>query len=268
MRLAANLSLMFTEVPLLERFMKAKNSGFKTVEIQFPYVESIDNLVKAKTEAGVEICLINLPVGDLMEGGEGLACVPSRQAEFEQAIELCYDYAKALGVKLVNVLPGRNIDISKRSEYLFTLKHNLKKTARVFKELNVLVTFEAVNTKDMPHFIIFNSKQMYDILMEVNHPNLKMQFDIYHMQLMEGHVDVNIKKYIDLIGHIQFADTPNRGEPLTGNLNFYKIFESINFSNYHGYLAAEYKPTVQTEDSLQWMQQFDLNWLNTRAIVS
>jgi hydroxypyruvate isomerase len=267
MRLAANLSLMFTEVPLLERFMKAKQSGFKTVEIQFPYTESIDDLVKAKTEAGVEVCLINLPAGDLMQGGEGLACVPERQAEFEQAIELCYEYAKALEVKLVNVLPGRNVDKSKRAEYLTTLNRNLVKAASVFAQLNILVTFEAVNTKDMPNFIIYNSEQMHNILTQLNHPNLKMQFDIYHMQLMEGHVDKTIKQYGDLIGHIQFADTPNRGEPLTGNLNFNDIFESIHFSHYHGYVAAEYNPTVTTEDSLQWMQQFDLTWLNSQAIL-
>jgi hydroxypyruvate isomerase len=267
MRLAANLSLMFTEVPLLERFMKAKKSGFKTVEIQFPYDESIDDLVKAKTQADVDICLINLPAGDLMQGGEGLASVPERQAEFEQAIKLCYDYSKALGVKLVNVLPGRNIDKSKRLEYLTTLKRNLEKAASVFEQLNVLVTFEAVNTKDMPDFIVFNSEQMHDILIEIDHPNLKMQFDIYHMALMEGHVGETIKKYGNLIGHIQFADTPNRSEPLTGNLNFYEIFESIHFSHYHGYVSAEYKPTVETEDSFQWMQQFDLKWLNTQATL-
>jgi hydroxypyruvate isomerase len=265
MRLAANLSLMFTEVPLLERFMKAKNAGFKTVEIQFPYSETIDDLVKAKTDAGVEVCLINLPAGDLMKGGEGLAAVPEKETEFEQALKLGYQYAKALGVKLVNVLPGCNADKDRRAEYLSTFKKNLLKTATAFEKHKILVTFEAVNLKDMPHFLIHNSEQMHDILIELDHPNLKMQFDIYHMQIMEGHVDKTIKKYGDLIGHIQFADTPNRGEPLSGKLNFHEIFESIHFSHYHGYVSAEYKPTTNTEDSLLWMQRFDLKWLNTAA---
>ncbi len=265
MRLAANLSLMFTEVPLLKRFQAAKKAGFKTVEIQFPYVESIEDLVAAKNEAGVEVCLINVPAADLMEGGEGLASVPNKEAEFEAAIKQCYQYAKALDVKLVNVLPGRCLDESKKAEYLKTLKRNLKKAASAFAKYHILVTFEAVNTKDMPGFLIHNSEQMHDILIELDHPNLKMQFDIYHMQIMEGHVDKTIKKYGDLIGHIQFADTPNRGEPFSGNLNFHDIFENIHFSHYHGYVSAEYKPTKQTEDTLDWMQQFDLKWLDTPA---
>ena len=267
MRLAANLSLMFTEVPLLERFMAAKKAGFKTVEIQFPYTESIDALVEAKNAAGVDVCLINVPAADLMEGGEGLACVPGKEQEFEDAIKLCFQYAKALNVKLVNVLPGKCLDSKKRGEYISTLKKNLKKAASAFSKYNILVTFEAVNTKDMPDFLIHNSEQMHDIMTELNHPNLKMQFDIYHMQIMEGHVDKTIKKYGDLIGHIQFADTPNRGEPFSGNLNFHDIFEDIHFSHYHGYVSAEYKPTVKTEDTLQWMQQFDLKWLDTPAIL-
>ena len=265
MRLAANLSLMFTEVPLLERFMAAKQAGFKTVEIQFPYVESIDDLVKAKTQAGVDVCLINVPAGDLMEGGEGLACVSGKEAEFEAAIKQCYQYAKALDVKLVNVLPGRCMDKSRQPDYLKTLKLNLKKAAIAFSKHNILVTFEAVNTKDMPGFLVHSSEQMHDIMTELDQPNLKMQFDIYHMQIMEGHVDKTIKKYGDLIGHIQFADTPDRGEPLSGNLNFHDIFEDIRYSHYHGYVSAEYKPTTKTEDTLQWMQQFDLKFLDVPA---
>lgn len=263
MRLAANLSLMFTEVPLLERFSAAKQAGFNTVEIQFPYTEKIEDLVKAKNQAEVDVCLINMPAADLMEGGEGLACVPGLEKDFEQAIKQCYQYAKALDVKLVNVLPGKCMHPQQQSKYLETFKNNLKKSATFFAKHHILVTFEAVNTKDMPNFLIHNSEQMHDILMELNHPNLKMQFDVYHMQLMEGHVEQTIKKYGDLIGHIQFADTPNRGEPLSGNLNFHDIFESIHYSHYHGYVSAEYKPTMQTQGTLMWMQQFDLKWLSS-----
>lgn len=265
MRLAANLSLMFTEVPLLERFSAAKKAGFNTVEIQFPYDETIEDLVKAKEAANVDVCLINVPAGDLMSGGEGLAAIPGKEKEFEEAIKRCYQYAKALNVKLVNVLPGRCFDDSKRDHYMKTFKQNLKKAASAFAKYNILVTFEAINTKDMPGFLVHHSEQMHDILIELDHPNLKMQFDIYHMQIMEGHVDETIQKYGDLIGHIQFADVPNRGEPGTGNLNFVNLFSDIHFSHYHGYVSAEYKPTVKTEDSLRWMQEIDLKWLSEPA---
>lgn len=267
MRLVANLSLMFTEVPLLERFQAAKDAGFDVVEIQFPYVESIEDLVVAKNAAEVEVCLINVPADDLMVGGEGLAAVPEKQAQFEHALTLCCQYAKALEVKLVNVLPGRCVNHSRAVQYRNTLIQNLRKAAKLFAQHDILVTFEAVNIRDMPNFIIHSSQQMLDVISEVAHDNLKMQFDVYHMQIMDGQVDECIKQHGHLIGHIQFADVPGRGEPFTGQLNFAKIFADIRDSDYRGYLAAEYKPTVATKDSLSWMQQLDLAWLATQANV-
>lgn len=258
MRFAANLSLMFTEVPLLERFQAAKEAGFDVVEIQFPYVESIEALVAAKNAADVEVCLINVPADDLMTGGEGLAAVPEKQAQFQSAMELCAQYAKALGVKLVNVLPGRCHDKSRKDEYRATLIANLKTAAPFFAQRDILVTFEAVNTGDMPNFIIHNTQQMLEVMSEVAHENLKMQFDIYHMQIMDGQVRDSIKQYGDLIGHIQFADLPGRGEPSTGELDFTSIFTAIANSDYQGYVAAEYKPSVATKDSLAWMKQLGL----------
>lgn len=267
MRLAANLSLLFTELPLLERFQAAAEAGFKVVEIQFPYEYSVEELVAAKQAADVEICLINVPAGDLMQGGEGLAGVPGKEAEFEAALTLAYRYAKALDVKLVNVLPGRCQFKGQESVYLNVFKKNLKKAAISFAKYNILVTFEAINTKDMPGFIVHNSEQMLAILSELDQPNLKMQYDIYHMQIMDGRVDETIKHHSHLIGHIQFADVPGRGEPLSGNLNFKCIFDDIRYSHYKGYVAAEYKPTGSTQDSLQWLTQFDLSWLNTPALL-
>ncbi len=267
MRLAANLSLMFTEVPLLERFQAAATAGFQTVEIQFPYHEKIEDLVAAKKAANVEVCLINVPAGDLMVGGEGLACVPGEEEEFGKALKLCYKYAKALDVKLVNVLPGRCLDSNKEETYFSVLVHNLHKAAAAFGKHNILVTFEAINTKDMPHFLIHSTEQMLDVITQVDHDNLKMQFDIYHMQLMDGHVDEAIQHYGHLIGHIQFADVPGRGEPGSGNLNFNTIFDDIKYSHYHGYVAAEYKPTVKTEESLEWMQTMDFKWLEEKAVL-
>lgn len=263
MRLVANLSLLFTEVPLLERFQAAADAGFKNVEIQFPYDENLDDLVTAKQQAGVEVCLINVPAADLMTGGEGLACVPNKEAEFEAALKLAYTYAKGLGVKMLNVLPGRCLDASQHLAYMNTLKKNLVKAASVMQKHHILVTFEAVNTKDMPGFLIHHTEQMLDILAELNHSNLKMQYDIYHMQIMDGNVDETLRHHSNMIGHIQFADVPGRGEPFSGNLNFKSIFDDIKNSHYHGYVSAEYRPSEgDTKASLAWMEQFDLEWLN------
>lgn len=265
MRLAANLSLMFTEVPLLERFQKAADAGFKTVEIQFPYEEKIEDLVQAKQAANVKVCLINVPAGDLMQGGEGLAAVPGKEKEFEEALQLCWKYAHALNVDLVNVLPGRCEYKGEEEVYLKVFKKNLVKAANAFAKHNVLVTFEAINTKDMPGFIVHSSEQMLDIMDELQHDNIKMQYDIYHMHIMDGHVDEVIEHHGHKIGHIQFADVPGRGEPFSGNLNFKHIFEDIRTSHYYGYVAAEYRPTGKTEDSLKWKDDFELKWLDTLA---
>ncbi|GAA6135862.1 TIM barrel protein [Oceaniserpentilla sp. 4NH20-0058] len=262
MRLGANLTLLFTEVPLLERFQAAADAGFKTVEIQFPYEENLEALVEAKQQSGVNVCLINVPAADLMSGGEGLACVPGKEAEFEQALQQTLHYAQALGVKRVNVLAGRCLYEGQEAVYLDVFKRNLKKAADFMQPHNILVTFEAVNLKDMPSFLIHNTEQMLSIMAELNHSNIKMQYDIYHMQIMDGNVDETLTHHAEKIGHIQFADVPGRSEPLSGNLNFQRIFNVIEQSHYHGFVSAEYRPSQgNTKESLQWMNTLDLKFL-------
>jgi hydroxypyruvate isomerase len=263
MKLAANLSLLFNEQPLLERFGAAKSVGFDAVEIQFPYAETVADIKQQLQEHELECVLINVPSGDLMEGGEGLASVPGKEAEFAAALVECLSYVTSLRVKRVNVLPGRCIDESKRPEYLKTFKRNLDKAADMFKPLGVTVTFEAINTFDMPGFLIHNVQQMLDVMKESDCENIKMQFDVYHIARMEE-TDVSdiISRLGNQIGHIQFADVPGRGEPGTGKLNFERIFQTIENSDYNGWVGAEYKPTKYTEDTLRWKQ-----WITTNLEV-
>lgn len=255
MKLAANLSMLFNELPLLERFGAAKSAGFNAVEIQFPYVEKVADIKAQLKEHEQECVLINVPAGDLMEGGEGLASVPGKEAEFAAALVECLSYVTSLRVKRVNVLPGRCLDESKRSEYLATFIKNLNIAAEMFKPLGVMVTFEAINTFDMPGFLIHNVQQMQDVMADCKHDNIKMQFDVYHMARMEeGDISAIISRLGNQIGHIQFADSPGRGEPGTGELDFKSIFYAIEYSTYEGWVGAEYKPTKHTEDTLRWKQ--------------
>ena len=255
MKLAANISIRFTEQPLLERFGAAKSAGFNAVEIQFPYVEKVADIKAQLKEHDLECVLINVPAGDLMEGGEGLASVPGKEAEFAAALVECLSYVTSLKVKQVNVLPGRCMDENKRPQYLETFKRNLNTAADMFKPLGVTVTFEAINTFDMPGFLIHNVQQMLDVVEESDRENIKMQFDVYHMARMEdGDVSAIISRLGDQIGHIQFADVPGRGEPGTGELDFKSIFYAIEYSSYKGWVGAEYKPTQSTEDTLRWKQ--------------
>jgi hydroxypyruvate isomerase len=255
MKLAANISMLFTEQPLLERFGAAKSAGFDAVEIQFPYVEKVAD-IKAELKAHeIECVLINVPAGDLMEGGEGFASVPGKEAEFAAALVECLSYVTSLRVKRVNVLPGRCMNESKRPQYLKTFMKNLNTAAEMFKPLGVTVTFEAINTFDMPGFLIHNVQQMLDVMAGSKHDNIKMQFDVYHMARMEdGDVSAIISRLGNQIGHIQFADNPGRGEPGTGALDFKAIFYAIEYSNYDGWVGAEYRPTKNTDETLRWKQ--------------
>lgn len=255
MKLTANISMLFTEQPLLERFGAAKSAGFNAVEIQFPYAEKVAD-IKAELKAhDLECVLINIPAGDLMEGGEGLASVPGKEAEFAAALVECLSYVTSLRVKRVNVLPGCCKDASKHAQYLETFKRNLNTAADMFKPLGVTVTFEAINTFDMPGFLIHNVQQMMDVVEESDRDNIKMQFDIYHMARMEdGDISGIISRLGNQIGHIQFADAPGRGEPGTGELDFKSIFYAIEYSSYDGWVGAEYKPSKNTEDTLRWKQ--------------
>jgi len=252
-KLTANLSMLFTEVPMLNRFAKAKEAGFDAVEIQFPYEESVADLKAQLDENKLQCVLINVPAGDLMEGGEGLASVPGKEAEFAAALVECLSYMTALKVKRVNVLPGRCLDESKRRMYMETFKRNLNKAAAMFKPLGVTVTFEAINTFDMEGFLIHNVRQMQEVMSDAHEDNIKMQFDVYHMARMEeGDVSEIISKLGKQIGHIQFADAPQRGEPGTGMLDFKSIFRAIETSRYQGWVGAEYKPSNKTSQTLEW----------------
>lgn len=254
MKWVANLSMLFNEVSLLERFEVAKACGFNAIEIQFPYVEKVTDLNAQLEEHNLDCVLINVPAGDLMIGGEGLAAVPGKEADFAAALAECVKYAKALNVKRVNVLPGRCMDESKRALYLETFKSNLNIAADVFKPLGITVMFEAINTFDMPGFLIHSVKQMQDIVAQSCRDNVAMQFDIYHMAQMEDEAVANIITRLgQKIGHIQFADYPDRGEPGTGRLDFKAIFSAIESSSYDGAVAAEYKPSVRTDKTLHWM---------------
>ena len=254
MKLAVNLSLMYTELPFLERFAAARKDVFNAVEIQFPYDTPILDIQQALRENNLQCVLINLPAGDLMQGGEGLAAVPGKTAEYAAAMVECLAYARALKVSCVNVLPGRCTDENKRVFYLDTFKKNLVKTADSLAPFNITTTFEAINTRDMPDFLVSTGEQMLGIINELKHPHIKAQFDVYHMSLMGCKVCEFIEHNGENIGHIQFADIPHRGEPGTGDLDFSVIFNCIELSDYAGWVSAEYRPTKPTSKTLQWLE--------------
>ena len=249
---SANLSLLFTEVELINRFEAAKQSGFDAIEIQFPYELPAKIIRQALDKYHLELVLFNVDADDLLQGGEGLAAVPEKQAQFRQAVEKAATYAKILKPKAINILAGRCLEPTKKTLYLETFKNNLRYALSIFSPLTIKTVFEAINSYDMPQFIVDNSLQMLDIQQEINHPDLLMQYDIYHMHRMGENCAEIIANHSNNIGHIQFADAPGRGQPETGKIDFKSIFSAIESSNYQHWVGAEYNPVGTTEDSLKW----------------
>ncbi|MEB3754952.1 hydroxypyruvate isomerase family protein [Acinetobacter sp. MD2(2019)] len=255
-QLAVNLSMIFTEVPLIERFALAKKHGFDHVEIQFPYELSIEQIREQLERYSLNLCLINLPAGDLMQGGNGLAGIPGKESEFYQALQLGLRYALALHVPNINILAGKQPYDADLLSCLNTLSDNLKLATHLLSEYRIQPLIEMINGTDMPRFLIQNIAQAQDILDAVQHPALKLQYDCYHMAMMGEDLISTLHENIHQIGHIQFADCPNRHEPNTGDLHFNRIFEWIKQSTYSGFTAAEYKPSLNSEQSFAWKQQF------------
>ena len=252
MKLAVNLSMIFTEVPLIERFALAAEYGFQHVEIQFPYELSIEQIQHELNEHQLSLCLINVPAGDLMQGGCGLASIPSKTDEFKQAVDLAIEYACSLNVPRVNILAGKQPDNVEYQICYETLVSNLKFVSEIFTAHGIQPVFEMINGFDMPNFMIQTMHQAKELLKDVNHPALKMQFDCYHMARMQEDLILSLKENMQHIGHIQFADVPGRHEPLTGTIDYPAIFECIANSMYEGFVAAEYRPQSHSTDSFEW----------------
>ncbi|MGR8929875.1 MAG: hydroxypyruvate isomerase family protein [Gammaproteobacteria bacterium] len=254
LRFTANLSLLFTELPLQQRFQAARQQGFEAVEIQFPYELSAEQIHSVLQEQQLKLVLFNVDADTLLQGGEGLAAVPEKQARFKSAVEQTLEYADLLKPEVINVLPGRCLDVQRIAEYRQTFLSNLQYATDAFAKIGVTTVFEAVNSIDMPGFIVDTSQAMLDVLDELKHPNLRMQYDIYHMSRMREDCALFLGKHIERIGHIQFADCPGRGQPGSGDVDFHTLFNLIASSAYSGWVGAEYKPLGDSGDSFSWFK--------------
>ncbi len=256
MKVCANLSLLFTERPLHERVQSAVAAGFDGVEIQFPYEVPALRLREELQRCGLPLVLINLPAGDLMMGGAGLAAVPGRQAQFDDALQQALTYAAMVRPMNVNVLPGRLLPGVEHEQAWATLAGNLRKTAEAFAPLGIRVLCEAINPLDMPGFLVTDAEQLGRLLHQVNHPNCLAQLDLYHMARQGLDVRACIDSLVGKIGHVQFADCPGRGEPGSGELDFPGLLDHLQATGYDGWLGAEYRSTRETAQTLGWLAQW------------
>jgi len=252
----ANLSMMFTEVDFLERFAAAAKAGFQGVEFLFPYAYDKNQLAQIVAKNKLQAILFNTPPGDWNAGDRGLACDPGRVTEFQDGVGKAIDYARALGCKQIHCMAGlrpRGVNADKmRETYIASLQFAGKELAK--HGLTLLI--EAINERDIPGFYLNTSRQAFDILHYANVANLSFQYDIYHMQIVEGDLAPTIERNLSKIGHMQLADTPGRHEPGTGEINYSFLFQHIDKVGYQGWIGCEYRPATTTEAGLGWVKPY------------
>ncbi|AMO74957.1 hydroxypyruvate isomerase family protein [Pseudomonas citronellolis] len=253
MPICANLSLLFTELPLIERVRAAAEAGFAGVEIQFPYEVPAAALQAELQRSGLPLVLFNLPAGDLMQGGAGLAAVPGREVQFAAGLRQALEYAEVLRPQKVNVLAGRLAEGVEREQALALLAEHLRQTAEAFAGRGIAVLMEAINLHDMPGFLLNTPQHLLDMLARVGHSNLAAQLDFYHMARMGLDLADCVRQLQGHIGHVQFADAPERGEPGSGELDFEPALAALRAQGYAGWLGAEYRPVGATSAGLGWL---------------
>ncbi len=251
-RFAANLTMLFNELPFMERFKAAHEAGFDAVEYLFPYAYDKQDLAQALKDNALQQVLHNLPPGDWDAGERGIACLPERKAEFRDGVARGIEYAMALQCPRVNCLAGKLPEGMERAKALECLVDNLRFAAAELAKAGIRLLIEPINHYDMPGFLINTTAQAIEVLDAVGSDNLLIQYDIYHAQRMEGELAATMQKHLHRIGHMQLADNPGRHEPGSGEINYAFLFKHLDAIGYQGWIGCEYKPATTTAAGLGW----------------
>ena len=255
-KFAANLSMMFSEAPFLDRFAAARDAGFQAVEYLFPYDYEPDVVAGKLRESRLENVLFNMPPGNWAAGERGIASIPGREEEFRAGVRKALDYAERLGVKRLHAMAGIPPAEANPASCRATLIENLKYAAGELAPRGITLLLEAINTRDIPGFFVTTQAESFAICSAVDAPNLKMQMDCYHMQVMEGDLAKKLKHYAPHCGHIQIAGAPERNEPDTGEVRYGYIFRLLDDMGYQGWIGCEYRPAGATAAGLGWFQPY------------
>ena len=256
LKLCANLSMLYNEAPFLERFQQAASDGFKGVEYLFPYAFPATEIQQRLQDHQLQQVLFNLPAGNWEAGDRGIACDPKRVSEFREGVDRALEYAAALNCQQCNALAGIAPEGLRSSALRKTFVENLQYAAELMQQSGVKLLIEAINTRDIPGFYLNKTEQAISILEEVASDNLFYQYDIYHMQVMEGDLANTLHKHLDRIGHMQLADNPGRHEPGTGEINYHFLFQHLQQIGYQGWIGCEYKPLTTTAAGISWLKDY------------
>jgi hydroxypyruvate isomerase len=251
-RFAANISMMFTEVPFLDRFARARAAGFEAVEFLFPYEHPAGEIAARLRDNGLSQVLFNAPPGDWAGGERGIAILPDRVEEFRDGVARAIDYARALDCRQLNCLVGIAPDGVDATDLNEVLVGNLRFAADALAREGIKLLIEPINTIDIPGFFLNKTAQALQLIADVRSNNLFVQYDIYHMQIMEGDIARTLQKHLPRIAHVQLADNPGRNEPGTGEINYPFLFRHLDAIGYRGWVGCEYKPRTTTVEGLGW----------------
>lgn len=256
LKFCANLSFMFQETTsLLERYILARNAGFRAVECAFPYTHTLQEIVEAKNKADVDQVLINIYVGDVSKGELGFAAIPGKEEVFRDSINISVTYAKALKCKIIHIMAGLVFNPSKENDEVF--EKNLRLAASVFEKEKIMGVIEPINGYSVPNYYMNDFNKALTVLKKINSPNLKLQLDLFHLQFLRGNITNNIKDMLPYVGHIQLAQVPNRNEPDTpGEIDYRYVLSVLAEQQYEGWIGLEYKPVSDTETGLKWIKNF------------
>lgn len=255
-KFAANLTMLFTEVPFMERFALAKNAGFSAIEYLFPYDYAAVELKARLEQNKLTQVLFNLPCGKWVEGERGIAANPERVEEFRAGVAKAVEYALELGVGELNCLAGKRTPGYDDDKQWSTLVGNVRYAAKVLLEKGLRLMVEPINHFDIPGFVLNRTDQALKLIEDAGMQNVFVQYDVYHVQREEGELAAKLRKHIDKIGHIQIADNPGRHQPGTGEINYPFIFKEIDESGYPGYVGLEYVPIPDSKSSFGWIKEF------------
>ncbi|XP_050293759.1 putative hydroxypyruvate isomerase [Anthonomus grandis grandis] len=258
-KFCANLSFLFKEKPFLERYALAKRAGFSVVESGFPYGFSKEEVVQAQKSAGVEQVLVNILTGDVTKGELGFAAVPGKEKEFQETFNTTIDYAKALGAKKIHIMSGRvEGPCSEANDAAYI--NNLKYAAKILEKENIIGLIEPINKYSVPNYYMNSYEKAINVIKTINSPFIKLQLDIFHLQLIKGQITHTAREVKPYVGHVQIAQAPHRHEPdVPGEINYEYVFDVIRDEvGYSDYIGLEYTPKGDTEEGLKWVKNMGL----------
>jgi hydroxypyruvate isomerase len=250
-KFAANLSMMFNEYPFLDRFAAAADCGFTAVEYLFPYEHPAELVAEKLHDAGLAQALFNMPPGDWADGERGMAALPGREDDFAAALDTAVFYAKVIGTPLLHMMAGNAP--ADDAAAIAAYRANLRRAAERTGEAGIGLVIEPINGRDMPDYFLNDFQRAIDFIDEVGEAHVKLQFDVYHRQILHGDVVMALRRMAPIIGHIQIASVPERHEPMSGELNDLRIFDEIDAIGYRGYIGCEYRPAAGTRAGLGWL---------------